>query len=121
MARQHADGVVTSMPPVVYGIGVDEGAALVVDAAGVARLKTQSSGARAFVAKGGVPTTVSAGAPLVYPSLTVYRFDEPLDTFDFAKGCGDVRSYALSIDANGADPFSPADPYDAPGTTTACP
>ncbi len=121
MARQHVDGAVTTVPPLVVGVGVDEGAALVVDSSGVARLKRQKTGARAFVAKADAPGALLPGAPLVYPGLMVYRFDDPLDTFDFAKGCGDLRSYAEAVDGSKASPFTPPSPYDAPGTTAPCP
>jgi len=121
MARQSADGAVARTPAGVLGIGVDEGAAVVIDAQSKGRLVRQRPEARAFLVRGGTPSAVVAGAPLSYASLRIFRLDDTSATFDFGTWCGPLPSYVVSVDGSKSTPFSPASPYDAAATLATCP
>lgn len=118
MARQFADGAVTDE---VIGVGIDEGNALVIDAAGRATLKQQTSGkGAAFVVRGGTPDIVKSGEPLLYRDLSVERLDVAGRQYDFAKKCGTGTLYRVDVDGAASTPTSPADAYGAHGTVDAC-
>ena len=120
MARQHADGAVPGGAQVL-GLGVDQAAAVVVNAAGQGRLVRDSgSTGVAYFVLGGPATQVVAGQPLVYPNLTVMRLDAAGQLWDFGRRCGTGPTYALSVDARQANPFS-VDPYPAAGPAGTCP
>ena len=123
MARQHADGVVTRTPREVLGIAVSDNAAIGIDKAGSGRLLREDGTARAFVIKGGPPAVVASGQRLSYPGLTVWRFDDPAQRFDFnsTKWCGNLPSYNLDVAPSAAAPYGAASPYDRGGTTSPCP
>jgi cyanophycinase len=121
MARQIADGAVARAPAGVLGIGIDEGAAVVIDAQKQGRLLRQRPAARAFIVRGGIASTITAGAPLVYDALRIFRLEDPAATFDFGTWCGLVPSYAVSVDASKPTPFTPASPYDEAAVVATCP
>lgn len=122
MARQHADGVVTRTPREVLGIAVSDGAAIAIDRTNQGRLLREDGKARAFVIKGG-PTPVAPGQRLAYPGLTVWRFDDDVQRFDFRtdRWCGDLPRYTLDVAADAGNPYGSGSPYDRPGTASPCP
>ncbi|HEY8075730.1 MAG TPA: hypothetical protein VIF62_16505 [Labilithrix sp.] len=121
MARQHADGAIARNPPFVLGIAVDEHAAIVIDKSSTGTLVRDADAARAFLVKGGAPTTCVPGQRLAYAGLEVHRLDDPSQTFDFTRWCGTAPVYTLDISADAAAPFGDASPYDRPATASACP
>jgi cyanophycinase len=122
VARQHADGVVTRRPPAVLGVGVDEGAALVIDKDMKGRLLRQSSTACVHILRGGPADTIAAGKALLYRSIAVLRLQDPTqDVWDFRSWCGAGAAFSLSVDGNAASPLSPADPYRESGERAHCP
>jgi hypothetical protein len=126
VARQYADGAETSG---VLGVGIDESNALLVNASGHAVLVQQPGGTEASTGTGayilqpsGPAQTCQAGQPLLYPGVTVTRLSNPqTDSFDFARGCGNGVSFALTVD--GSTPSNPysVDPYSTAGTAATCP
>jgi cyanophycinase len=114
MARQHADGAVTTSPPRVLGIGVDEKTAVLVDKAGIARLVQQSPGTgAAFFVRGAVPDQCEHGKPLRYRRLLVTRLDAPAQTFSLQTWCGSGTVYELGVFGDAPPPYQPSDPYGA--------
>jgi cyanophycinase len=118
MARQHTDGAIVRTPPSVLGIGIDEDAALVVDAKGVGRLIPRTPSGRIFLVRGGPPAVATAGQRLDYPALEVHRLDDPTQVFDFTRWCGTAPVYTLDL---AADAGFGAAPYDRPGVSSPCP
>ncbi len=122
MGRQVVDGVIVGTPATVYGVAVDEDAALVIDKRSVGKLLRQGATGSAFVVRGGTPDRVLAGQPLVYRDMSVLRLDSPTDSYDFVRHCGTGRGYPLTAVGQGAPPnYTPADPYRAPGAAESCP
>lgn len=122
VARQHADGVVTRRPPEVLGVGVDEGAALVIDKNMQGRLLQQRSAASVHIVRGGPADTIAAGQALLYRSVSVLRLQDPTqDVWNFRSWCGAGAAFSLSVDGNAAVPLKPADPYREPGERARCP
>jgi cyanophycinase len=122
MERQIADGAVSGAHPQVYGLGIDETAAVVVDRAGRAKvLQSPSNPGAAYFVVGGPAAQVSAGKPLVYPNLEVARLDAPGQYYAMTRRCGTGPKYTISVDARQADPFGGVNPYSAPGVAASCP
>jgi hypothetical protein len=122
MARQHADGAIARKPPFVLGIAVDEHAAIVIDKTSTGQLVRDDPAGRAFVVRGGPPTTCAPGQRLDYPGLEVHRLDDPAQTFDFARWCGTAPVYTLDVAPSASVPFPGGSPYDrAAAAPPACP
>lgn len=122
MARQHQDGVVTSSPPRVLGVGVDEKNALVIDKHGDARLLQQSPGTgAAFLVRGGKPDRCVSGQTLVYKKLVTTRIDSASQSFSFGSWCGAGTMYSIAVSGSASSPYSPTDPYGASSDGTTCP
>ncbi len=121
VARQQADNAVVRTPPQVLGIAIDEHAAIVIDAHGGGKLLRDQAGARAFLVKGGPPSTCVAGERLAYPGLEVHRLDDPSQAFDFGKWCGTAPTYTLDVYADASAPFGEASPYDRDASPSSCP
>jgi cyanophycinase len=121
MARQIADDAVSDDPPEIYGVGIDEVAAVVVDKTGKARLlQSPAHRGAAYFLVGGPATQVEAGKPLIYPDIHVTRLDAPGQYYDLTERCGTGPEYTLSVDARRADPFGGVNPYSARGVAGTC-
>jgi cyanophycinase-like exopeptidase len=115
MARQVADGFAT---PDVLGIGVDDGAALGIDSAGIGRRIAGTAAAHVHVVRGELPKRARAGEPLVYEGLTSVRLESETDSYNFTQRCGAGKLVTFDVNGNRAPPYS-IDPYAAgnPGST----
>jgi cyanophycinase len=119
MARQIANGTPSQN---VYGVGVDEQNALVIDKAGKGTLLQQTSGTgAAFIANGGQAAQVVSGKPLIYSNITVIRIDKTTQFYDFVQHCGTGTTYTLSVDGSKSPPFGTTNPYTAAGIPGTCP
>jgi cyanophycinase-like exopeptidase len=107
MARQVADGFAT---PDVLGVGVQDGAALVIDAHAQARLLA-SFGSAAYVVSGRKPDVAIAGQPLVYKGLHVVKLGSAAHGYDFARRCGHGLVRDFDLDGAQSPPY-PATVYD---------
>jgi len=119
-ARAIADGLVDSMPDAALGIGLDDGAALAIDRAAQISLLADAAD-DAWLVHGGAVDRVTPGQPLLWTSMQVTRFDAPGESYELAQGCGTAFSYTVAVDGAASPPFTPADPYDAPGASAPCP
>jgi cyanophycinase-like exopeptidase len=121
MARQVADGTLSTHPPRALGIGVDEGSALTIDRFGRFSL-VQAPGAEgsAFILIGGTPQRIAPNAPLVYTGLVVARLDAPGEMFDLDRACGTAFVYTVSVAGGGGTMYSPPNPYEAQGVAHDC-
>jgi cyanophycinase-like exopeptidase len=115
MARQVRDGFAV---PDILGVGVDDGAALVIDAQGIGHLLADAPGPAAFIVRGGLPARAEAAAPLLYQSLTVTKLASSADSFDFVHRCGNAPANTLSIDGSQSPPY--LDAYAGGVTTNTC-
>jgi cyanophycinase-like exopeptidase len=104
MARQVQDGLAA---PDMLGVGVDDGAAVIIDANGLGRILPDSTGA-AYVVRGGKPTTARAGAPLVYRELEIIKLANSANSYNFTRRCGAGPRRTLEIDGNLAVPYTDA-------------
>jgi len=122
MARQVADGTLATHPPRVFGIGVDEGNAVVIDRFARASLvQADTAGGGAYIITGGTPEQIMPDAPLIYRNLVVARLDAPGEMFDLDRACGTAFVYPVSVTGGGGRAYTPADPYEAPGIAHDCP
>ena len=121
MARQIADGAVPCARRKIYGVGVDEENAVVVDKTGKAKVLFSSSnrGAGYFLV-GGPATQVKPGRPLIYRNLKVTRIDSPRQYYDLGKRCGMGPTYTVSVDGSKKNPFGSVNPYSAHGIAGTC-
>jgi cyanophycinase-like exopeptidase len=117
MARQVADGFAL---PDVIGIGVDDGAALGIDRAGIGRRIASNATAFVHIVKGGLPTRVQPGTPLRYEGLRSLRLETDSDSFDFFERCGTGKRVTFDVDGTQAPPYS-VDPYTAGDQGNNCP
>ncbi len=122
MARQVAAGTLTTTPPRVFGVGVDDTNAIAIDRFGRTTL-LQDAGAKGggFVLSAGAPSQVESGMPLIYDGIVVTRLDTVGETYELARGCGTAFSYGVSVNGTDATAYSPADPYTAAGVSSPCP
>ena len=122
MARQIADGAVPYGRRKIYGVGVGEENAVVVDKAGKAKLLFSSShsGAAYFIV-GGPATQVKPRRPLIYRNLKVTRIDSSWQYYDLRKRCGTGPTYTVSVDGSKKKPFGPVNPYSTHGIAGTCP
>lgn len=96
----------------IYGIGVSERSALVVDPSGVATLHGGDDKSAAYVVYGkDQPTTLRKGAPLTMPEQDVQLL-LPNETFDFKTMKGGARRRLYSVGAREGvltkrDPYNP--------------
>jgi len=121
MARQVADGVLTTNPPRVFGIGVDDGSAVVIDRfARVTLFQQPNAIGGAYVLAAGTPQQIQPGLPLIYPDISVSRLDSPQMQYDLGFACGDAFSYPVSVTGGAAQIYAPANPYEAPGVANHC-
>lgn len=121
MARQVSDGTLASHPPRVFGIGVDQGNAVVIDRFSRASL-LQADGVAggAYVLTGGAPEQIKPGLPLVYRDIVVARMDSPGEAFDLDRGCGTAFMYRVSVQGGDMQRYAPIDPYEAAGVSNDC-
>jgi hypothetical protein len=89
---------------------VDDGAALVVNAAGEGRRLASGAGPGVFVVKGGAPERVTAGAPLVYAGLEIVKLADDTHFWDLGRRCGRGLARTIAIDGSRTPPY-PADVY----------
>jgi len=121
MARQVADGTLTTHPPRVFGVGVDEENAVAIDRFGhTTLLQDGNTTGGGFVLAAGVPSQVVAGAPLIYDGIEVTRLDTVGETYELTRGCGTAFTYTVSVDGADAVYYSPANPYTAAGVSSPC-
>jgi cyanophycinase len=121
MARQIADGALTTHPPIALGIGIDEGSALLIDAFGrVSLAQAPDAKGGGYIVTGGAAQQIAEGTPLVYEGLLVARLDQKGEAFDTSRGCGTAFLYRVSIDGAASETYSPRDPYVAPGAQSPC-
>ena len=121
MARQVSDGTLASHPPRVFGIGIDEGNAVVIDRFARASL-IQADGVTggAYIITGGTPEQIVPDMPLVYRDLVVARMDAPGEAFDLNRACGTAFIYKVTVHGGADTAYEPANPYIAAGVATAC-
>lgn len=116
MARQVSDGIAPSF----RGVAVDDGAALAIDKDGVGTRIAAGAGPSVYVVDGAAPTEVTAGKPLRYGALSVFRLTEATHQFRFTQNCGTALQYTLDVDGEKAPPYS-TDPYTSGTAGTTCP
>lgn len=97
MARQVKEGFAS---PDILGVGVDDGAALVIGPDGRGRRLASGDGPGVYVLRGGAPERVVAGQPLVYRGLRLLKLSGATHVFDFKRRCG--RGGARTFDVDGA-------------------
>lgn len=116
MGRQVADGFAT---PDILGVGVEDGAALVIDKNGKGKRLGMGT-ASAFIVRGGMPQQIVAGAPLIHRGLHVVKLQGDADSFDFMARCG--RGFTKDVDVDGTqNPPYAADVYDNGTPANECP
>ena len=121
MARQIADGAITTEPAVALGIGVDEGSALLIDRFGrVTLAQAPDAKGGGYIVTGGAAQQVTADKPLVYEGLEVARLDQKGEAFDTMRACGTAFLYRVSIHGDASQPYAPHDPYVAHGVQEHC-
>lgn len=121
MARQVGDGTLAVTPPRVLGLGVDDGAAALVDRFGrVAIAQNDGSSGNVYVLDAGVPDQIAPSRPLIYSNILVARLDAPGETYELGRGCGTAFRYSVSVRGGAAQPYTPADPYVAAGLPRHC-
>jgi cyanophycinase-like exopeptidase len=112
MARSLRDGLVRG--PRVYGLGIDEGSALVVDRRGVATLVEQTGGTYAtrgaYLLSGGAASRIRPGSPLLY-TVDVVHLTRIGGGFDLLhhRG-GSVTRYTVTVDGSRRGLYD-RDPY----------
>jgi cyanophycinase-like exopeptidase len=119
-ARAMADGLFDGAPDATLGIGLDDGAALAIDRNAQISLLADADN-DAWLVHGGAVDRVTPGQALLWTSMRVTRFDAPGESYEPAQGCGTAFSYVVGIDGAASPPFTPVDPYDAPGASAPCP
>jgi cyanophycinase len=112
MARQIADGKTPG--PLVHGVGVDEGSAVVVDKRGIGTLRLQRKNGSAYMLTEGPARRLGRGAPFASGAIRVTRLARDGETFDFVRWCGREPSYTVSFDGRRVPAASPPDPYAPP-------
>jgi cyanophycinase-like exopeptidase len=120
-ARSVAEGLTAlgGAPPMGIGLGVN--AALTIDRQGIITLVDGSGAAgNAWIVHGGEVGQIKAGMPLVWPAAPVTRFDTAAESLTVLGDCGTAFSYDVAIDGSSSTPYTPADPYDAQGTSSPC-
>ncbi|HEV3153573.1 MAG TPA: hypothetical protein VGZ02_07205 [Candidatus Baltobacteraceae bacterium] len=101
MAREHC----------AYGVGVDEGAMLLVDARGIATLalrpkkKGEYTPRGAYILSAGVARRLVPGQPLLY-SVRVLHLTQEGATYDFRTHTGSGVSYRVTIDGARSPPYT---------------
>jgi cyanophycinase len=120
-ARTIADGF-AGADRRVMGIGLDLGNAIAFDYEGRAgMLEDTGSTSRAWLLRGGPADRIAAGQPLEWRQSVATRFDDTGESLDVVHSCGTAFTYALAVDGAATPPFTPADPYEAQGTSSPCP
>ena len=117
MGRQVQDGFAQ---PDMLGIGVDDGAALVIDKKGIGTRLGESGPGAVYVLRGGPPTRAVAKSPLKYADLHLVKLARAEHQFDFGKRCG--RGFTRDFDLDGdQQPPYPASVYDDGTEVDGCP
>jgi len=120
-ARAMSDGILDTTERPAMGIGLDANAALAFDYLGNATLLADDGAAgAAWIVHGSNAPQLVAGQPLVWPSAEMTRFDAMSEELSLGSDCGTAFSYDVAIDGSMPSPFTPADPYEAQGTSTPC-
>ena len=113
MARALHDGLVAG--PSVYGVAVDEGAALLVNANGVATLVQRARKADGYVPRGAYilrgerAAHLKRGTPLSY-TVDVVHLSRPGAQYDLLHKRGAGKRYAVTVNGSAAKIYS-RDPY----------
>jgi cyanophycinase-like exopeptidase len=111
MARIVRDRLVPS--PEIYGFGIDEGSAVVVDRRGIATLlKGPDRGYHtlgAYVIRGASARRVMPGAPLLYTVDVTHLFAQG-SRYDLIRKRGAGVAYRITIDGSKSSPYS-KNPY----------
>jgi cyanophycinase-like exopeptidase len=109
MARALRDGLVNGKT--IYGVAVDEGAVLAVDARGVATLlevEKESDGyvpRGAYILKGGSDGVIARGHPLLY-KVSVTHITSPHSRYNLVAHKGPGRRYSVTIDGASSAVYS---------------
>jgi cyanophycinase-like exopeptidase len=116
MARAFHDRLVGSDPVYgdrVYGLGIDEGSALVVDGRGVATLHEATGTAYrsrgAYLLSGGAASRIAPGRPLLY-TVDVVHLQHSGETYDLRNHRGGGARYRVTVDGSHANIYS-RNPY----------
>jgi cyanophycinase-like exopeptidase len=118
MARQIADE--QALAPIM-GLGINEGTALLLDAATGLAQRAQGSTGSAFIIRGGAAQRMEKGTPLLYERLKVIRLDADGQSYDFKKSCGTGPAYELTVDGSKPGFYSPPDAYTKSAAAGKCP
>lgn len=108
MARQVREGFAT---PDILGVGVDDGAALVIGPDGRGRRLASGDGPGVYVVRGGAPERAVAGQPLLYRGLRVLKLSDATHMVDLGRRCGRGGVRSLDVDGAATPPY-PADAYE---------
>jgi len=120
-ARTAADGLTGIAGTPAMGVGLDGNAALAFDRQGIITLlSADGASAAAWIVHGGGVGQIESGKPLLWPTAQVTRFDTASESLTIASDCGTAFSYDVAIDGAAPAPFTPADPYEAQGTSNPC-
>jgi cyanophycinase-like exopeptidase len=94
----------------VYGLGIDQGSAVVVDAKGIATVLNGSGGRGAYLVRARAPVTLIAGKPLRY-AVEVSHIVRNGQHFDLLHKMTHEPWYAVEVDGSKRPPYS-RNPYD---------
>ncbi len=103
MARSLAQRLVS--PATIYGVAVDEGAALLVDSAGVAVMVERPRESDGYIPKGAYILTghaaarIAPGKPLLY-TVTVTHLSRPFSRYDLRTHTGAGSRYRVTVDGS---------------------
>ena len=107
MARQVAEG---HARPDILGIGVDDGAALVIGPDGRGQRLASGAGPGVYVVRGGAPERAVPAQPLVYRALRVLKLSDATHMIDLSRRCGRGAVRSLDVDGSATPPY-PAEAY----------
>jgi cyanophycinase-like exopeptidase len=93
----------------VYGLGVDQGSAVVVDAAGMATVLNGPGGRGAYLVRASLPVTLVPGRPLLY-TVEVSHVARSGERFDLLRKTASEPWRAVTVDGLKHPPYS-SDPY----------
>ncbi len=94
----------------VYGLGIDQGSAVVVDAHGVATVLNGPGGRGAYLVRARAPVTLTAGQPLRY-AVDVSHMARTGERFDLLRKIMPEPWYQVEVDGSKHPPYS-RNPYD---------
>lgn len=122
LARALHDSMADRSPPRALGIGVDEGAAVLVDASRRATITRDSPTTdAAYFVRVAPAARIAKGQTLQVLGAAVTRLDALDQWFDLDRWCGTGPTYAVDVDGAAAPPYAPAAPYSVAAPAGACP